>query len=79
MRRSNREKVIGKRKGKNRARKERKFFSLERSRGFCGRGGTVERVTDFFQKKIGTSVTRLDDVLANSKIVIISRKSMNSM
>ena len=38
----------------------------------------MERVTDF-SKKIGTSVTRLDDVLANSKIVIISRKSMNSM
>ena len=33
-RRSNREKVIGKRKGKNRARKERMFFLWERSRGF---------------------------------------------
>ena len=39
------------------------FFHEERSRGFCGRGGTVERVTDFFQKKIGTSVTRSDEVV----------------
>ena len=34
MRRSNREKVIGKRKGKNRARKERMFFSLGAQPGF---------------------------------------------
>ena len=33
-RRSNREKVIGKRKGKNRARKERMFFSLGAQPGF---------------------------------------------
>ena len=33
-RRSNREKVVGKRKGKNRARKERKFFSLGAQPGF---------------------------------------------
>ena len=39
------------------------FFLWERSRVFCGRGGTVERVTDFFQKKIGTSVTRSDEVV----------------
>ena len=34
----------------------------------------MERVTDFFQKKIGTSVTHLDDVLAISKIVIFREK-----
>ena len=32
----------------------------------------MERVTDFFQKKIGTSVTRLDDVLALDKMFIFS-------
>ena len=31
---ANREKVVGKRKGKNRARKERKFFSLGAQPGF---------------------------------------------
>ena len=33
-RRSNREKVVGKRKGKNRAREERMFFSLGAQPGF---------------------------------------------
>ena len=50
-RRSNREKVVGKRKGKNRAREERMFFSWGAQPGFLWKRGTVERVTDFFQKK----------------------------
>ena len=67
-----REKVIGKRKGKTERGRSESFFLGSAAGVFCGRGGRVERVTDFFQKKIGTSVTRLDDVLALDKMFIFS-------
>ena len=62
-RRSNREKVVGKRKGKNWARKERKFFLWERSRGFLRKRRNSGAGDWFFLKKIGTSVTRSDDLV----------------